>query len=296
MINQVNPPNSAFIWLDVVSPSEEEMNQLAVQYNLHPAAVQDCLQPDHLPKYELFDDIHFIITRYFDKQASKRADSFQQLSHKLSIFYSHNLIITVHRLQFEPYDEIKTKYKDHPVLFDILCKIIKTTLASFESPVHQLDNDVEFYESRIFLKKKIPDLLKSLYLIKHRIYVFRKLINLSNDAIERIGQIQKRTPGLQDLRDYYVRLDTMTEDVHESIQSLLSIYFSLSSQRANEVMRTLTVFTAFFLPLTFIVGVYGMNFKYMPELEQPWGYPASLGLMFALTVIIYIWFRRRGWL
>jgi magnesium transporter len=296
VINQVNPPNSAFIWLDVVSPSEEEMNQLAVQYNLHPAAVQDCLQPDHLPKYELFDDIHFIITRYFDKQASKRADSFQQLSHKLSIFYSHNLIITVHRLQFEPYDEIKTKYKDHPVLFDILCKIIKTTLASFESPVHQLDNDVEFYESRIFLKKKIPDLLKSLYLIKHRIYVFRKLINLSNDAIERIGQIQKRTPGLQDLRDYYVRLDTMTEDVHESIQSLLSIYFSLSSQRANEVMRTLTVFTAFFLPLTFIVGVYGMNFKYMPELEQPWGYPASLGLMFALTVIIYIWFRRRGWL
>jgi magnesium transporter len=101
---------------------------------------------------------------------------------------------------------------------------------------------------------------------------------------------------MQDLRDYYVKADTQLEEVYENIHSLLNIYISLSSQRTNEVMRTLTVFTAFFLPLTFIVGVYGMNFKYMPELEAHWGYPGVIGLMLAITIAVWIWFKRKGWL
>ena len=160
----------------------------------------------------------------------------------------------------------------------------------------RLDKDVDFYESRLFLKRKIPDLLKSLYLIKRRIYVIRKVINLSEDVIERVGQTHKKTPFYQDLKDYYVKLDTIIEEVHDSIQSLLSIYISLSSQRTNEVMRTLTVFTAFFLPLTFIVGIYGMNFRYMPELDERLGYPVIMAIMLGITVGIYVWFKRKGWL
>jgi magnesium transporter len=98
------------------------------------------------------------------------------------------------------------------------------------------------------------------------------------------------------LKDYYIKLDTVIEEVYDSINSLMNIYISLSSQRTNEVMRTLTVFTAFFLPLTFIVGVYGMNFHYMPELNHPSGYPMVLGLMLFITLFIWIWFKRKGWM
>ena len=296
MISHVKHPGESFTWIDVIDPSPEEMNELAVNYNLHPSAVQDCLQTEHLPKYESFDETSFIITRYFDVYASKNSDDINEISRKLSLFFNKKFIITIHRQDFEPYERVKDTFRGHESIGDVLYRIIKCTLSTYEGPVDRLDLDIDYYESRLFLKAKIPDLLKSLYLIKRRIYVIRKIVNITEGVIEKIGLNQKKTPYYEDLRDYYVKLDTLIEEVHDSIQSLLAIYISLSSQRTNEVMRTLTVFTAFFLPLTFIVGIYGMNFHYMPELVEPLGYPAIMGIMFILTLLIFIWFKRKGWM
>jgi magnesium transporter len=77
---------------------------------------------------------------------------------------------------------------------------------------------------------------------------------------------------------------------------LFNIYFSVSSQRTNEVIRVLTIFSVFFMPLTFVAGIYGMNFEFMPELRQQWGYPGVIGLMALITLGIYFWFKRKGWL
>jgi magnesium transporter len=98
------------------------------------------------------------------------------------------------------------------------------------------------------------------------------------------------------MRDAHLHLDTRLDDLQDNIQSLLHIYLSISSQKTNEVMRILTVFSAFFLPLTFIVGVYGMNFDFMPELKHPYGYPAIMIFMGIVTIVIYRWFLRKRWL
>jgi magnesium transporter len=82
----------------------------------------------------------------------------------------------------------------------------------------------------------------------------------------------------------------------ENANHLLNIYFNISSQRTNETMRVLTIFSVFFMPLTFIVGIYGMNFHNMPELGWKWGYPLTLATMAVVTIIIYLWFRRKKWL
>ena len=84
--------------------------------------------------------------------------------------------------------------------------------------------------------------------------------------------------------------------VLEDVNNLMNLYISYSAQRTNDVMRVLTIFSAFFLPLTFIVGVYGMNFEFMPELSKKWGYPAVLLLMAAVTIGIFTWFKKRKWL
>jgi magnesium transporter len=86
------------------------------------------------------------------------------------------------------------------------------------------------------------------------------------------------------------------DELLEDVNNLLSIQLALASHRTNEVVRVLTVFSVFFLPLTFIVGIYGMNFRYMPELQERWGYPAAMAGMGFVTLMIYLWFRRRGWL
>jgi magnesium transporter len=98
------------------------------------------------------------------------------------------------------------------------------------------------------------------------------------------------------MRDFYLRLETDTDDLQENINQLLNLYISLASQKTNDVMRILTVFSAFFLPLTFIVGVYGMNFHYMPELDAKWGYPGVIILMGLVTFLIFQWFKRKSWL
>lgn len=288
---------STFEWVDLIDPSNEELLQIGEKYKLHPAAIQDCMQPEHLPKYEVMDDMHFLIVRFYDGQCSKNADTIQDLTSKLAIFFNKDLLITIHRKDLPQIEEVLLKYKTHPVTSDLVAKMVKSCLITFEAPVTKLDTEIDFYESRIFLKKRIPDLLKSLYRIKRQTYVMRKLTNLSKDIIDKLSENGgKKNPFMQDLKDHYIKIDTMVEEVYESIISLLNIYISLSSQRTNEVMRTLTVFTAFFLPLTFIVGVYGMNFHYMPELDKNWGYPGVIGVMLLVTMAVWIWFKRKGWM
>ena len=92
------------------------------------------------------------------------------------------------------------------------------------------------------------------------------------------------------------RHQKLLEGAKQEAQALINMNLAVASHRTNEVMRVLTVFSAFFLPLTFLVGVYGMNFRYMPELERRWGYPTALVVMALISVVIFFWFRRRGWL
>ena len=82
----------------------------------------------------------------------------------------------------------------------------------------------------------------------------------------------------------------------DDLNNLLNLYISLSSQKTNEIMKTLTIFSIFFMPLTFIAGIYGMNFHFMPELDYKWGYPIIIFIMFIITLIIYYWLKRKKWL
>ena len=91
-------------------------------------------------------------------------------------------------------------------------------------------------------------------------------------------------------------MQTLYGQVLEDVNNLLNLSMSFAAQRTNDVMKVLTIFSVFFLPITFIAGVYGMNFQFMPELAQKWGYPASLALMAVVTFIIYQWFKRKKWL
>ncbi|MES2379684.1 MAG: CorA family divalent cation transporter [Bacteroidota bacterium] len=290
---------NSFTWIDVNQPSEQELMSLAIQYGLPETAIKDCLDPEHLPKFEQLDDKTFIIIRNYDATSDGGADSMQKLTRKIAIFYAKDFLLTIHRHESKIINNVVKKYANSPICkspFDIICKIVKDSLQSFEEPLMKLDNEIDLYETRIFLKNRIPDFLKNLYLIKRKMYVQKRLITLTKTVIDQLGSSHKRNTIYEDLRDTYVREETITEEIYESIHSLLNIYISLSSQKTNEVMRILTVFSAFFLPLTFIVGIYGMNFRIMPELNHQYGYPGILIFMFLITIVIYQWFSRKGWI
>jgi len=289
-----------FEWLDVTNPSMDELREIARKYNLHESSVNDCLQPDHLPKYEIVGnegDI-FIILRLHSSDVTSQADTVRELTDQISIFVKEERIITIHKNEWTQADKIKEEYmssEDCKSVHHILNEIIKTGLATYDDHASRLNREIEFFETNMFLKNRKKSLLEAMYYLKRKVDVTRRILILTFEIVDKIDN-QPGNTYTRDTRDLYVKLHSIYDSLFENTNQLLSIYFSLSSQRTNEIIRVLTIFSVFFMPLTFIVGIYGMNFEFMPELKLKYGYPGVMILMGVITGCIYYWFKKREWL
>jgi magnesium transporter len=286
-------------WIDIENPNAEELQKLAEEYGLHPASVRDCLQPEHLPKYEIANNIVFIITRIYDTKAHREADTIQELTNKLSIFYHENFVITIHRYPVSFISEVKEKYIDTNLIktsSGLLTRLVRSALRTFDDPADKLANDLDYYETKTFLQSKPVSLTKGLYHLKRKVGVSKRILKLSEVILDNLKLLHLSPTEMQDMQDLYVHMVTLYDELNDSTNHLVNTYISLSSQKTNDVMRVLTIFSVFFMPLTFIVGIYGMNFEFMPELHSAYGYPLVLISMALITLVVYVWFRRKGWL
>ena len=139
----------------------------------------------------------------------------------------------------------------------------------------------------------MPEQLESLYFIKRKAALSIKLLTLSLEPINGIVATPETDASLQDVKDHHLKIVTLYNQILDDVTNLMNIYISFSSQKTNDVMKILTIFSVFFIPITFKVGIYGMNFEYMPELSKRWGYPIVLIIMAVVTVIIYQWFKKK---
>ena len=167
---------------------------------------------------------------------------------------------------------------------------------SFSHFAAELNTEIDETETRLFIKKQATESIENLYLLKRRAGLCKKLLLLTGEVVSAVQHRQKKSSELQDIRDSQIKLQVFYEQLTEDALNLVSMYMSISANKSNEVMKVLTIFSAYFLPLTFIVGVYGMNFEFMPELEWTFGYPLVIGLMVLVFILIYSWFRRKKWL
>lgn len=291
--------SQGFDWIDLTDPTIEEIQDIAKQFSLHETSIKDCMQPDHLPKYEVVDNYTFVIFRVFTKQALTEADTIQELTNKIALFFTAEHMITVHRSEQPLIEEVKAKAIDGDGCKDTLCllnRIIRASLLTFEEPSIKLSKSLDYFEENVFLKQRKAPVLRGLYYVKRKVDVMRRLLILSHEIIDKIDMPKQRNIYTRDLRDLYIRMQNIYDNLSENTAQLLSAYFSIASHRTNEIMRVLTVFSVFFMPLTFVVGIYGMNFHFMPELDWYFGYPLIMLVMAVITIAIYIWFRKKGWL
>jgi len=291
--------DSSFKWVDILDPTQEDLQAIASEYNLHEASITDVMQPEHLPKYEPMGDMAFFILRYYAAEENTELDTIQGLTNKIAIFQTEKLVITIHRFEVDFIHDLKKNMVDAGQCngtVHLLNRIIKAVFHTYEAPANQLARDIDFFESQTFLKRNPPPVLKGVYHIKRQIEVTRRLLILSKDTLEHVDDPEHQDPNTRDTRDLYIRLLSLYDAMSENTNHLLTLYFSVSAQRTNEVIRVLTIFSVFFMPLTFIVGIYGMNFDFMPELRWKMGYPGVMLLMSGVTISIYLWFRSKHWL
>jgi len=303
MISKIlHDPELPFEWIDVVAPTAEDYQLLSEKYDLHPAAVKDCLSPSHLPKYERIGDTAFIITRIHDESSINEADTIQRLTNKVAIFVSETFLITIHRKD-EPFiGEVKGHWQHAGQLTNssqahLLNQLLSRILHTYDGALDQSDAELDRLEKRIFVDSKDPAIIKKLYVLKRRASVFKRMLLLTKETLQQFARFADvQDPFTQDLIDTVDSLFFNADELHENVSNLLNLHLSLASHRTNEVMGVLTIVSMLFLPLTFIVGLYGMNFQYMPELEYRYGYFWVIGVMILLAAGFYVFFRRKGWL
>lgn len=285
-------------WIDVINPSLEEMEQLAEQYKLHEASVDDCMQPGHLPKYEQFKNYTFVIFRVY-AESEKDADTVRGLTDKLAIFITDKYIMTVHNRSMPQLDHISDvllEENECEMPLHVLIEIVLAGLHTYDEPAQKISQLIDYYEAQVFLTTRKVPLLKGIYFIKRKLDVIRRMLLLIYDIVDKIDYTGSSNAFTRDVRDLYVKQKSLYDSMSDNTNQLLNIYFNISSQRTNETMRILTIFSVFFLPLTFIVGLYGMNFSFMPELTWRYGYPFVIILMVTVIILTYLYFKKKKWM
>jgi magnesium transporter len=228
------------------------------------------------------------------------------MTRKVAIFFSTDFLITIHRTEQPFLTALITKYQSPPpagaerrrsFLPRVLIEIINCAIDTYEQPLGEAETTIDNFEATVFGEHELGGLLQRIYTEKRRVTQMRRMLSHTLDVVQRLVPASEPTaPLFQDLRENAESMYSYAEGLVEDVNNLLSIQLALAQHRTSEVVRVLTVFSVFFLPLTFIVGIYGMNFDFMPELRHRWGYPAILVGMGGVTLAIYTWFRRRGWL
>ncbi len=294
-----------FSWVDLVEPDRADLERVGIRNGLPASAVQDCLDPEHLPKWERFDTASFVILRAHDERADSQADSPQALTRKVAIFWGPGFLLTIHRKD-QPYlSAVMDRWRQRPagdadpttLSASLLVDLVHGVLASYEAPLEEAETRADAFEAGLMGEHDVSIALREMYRIKRRINLIKRLLWRTLGIITRLPSLGIPSgPPIQDLREAGESMHFYADELLEDVTNLLSMQLAMAAHRTNQVVQVLTVFSAFFLPLTFIVGVYGMNFAHMPELTHPWGYPAVWLIMVAVSAAIWFWFRHRRWL
>lgn len=290
------------LWIDVEGRDTESEECLIELMGLHPLVVEDIFNDATLPKIEEFEDYVYVIVHGLDR----RAESTDELNTlELDIVLAKNWVLTHRNGSMRSVDAVEAELRRSPRLFQrgsayVAHSLLDHLTDHYMPLMDRFDEDIDGLETKI-LEDPTPKQLEHIFALKRslqrvrRVSVYQKEIlhRLSRGEFELIDE--EALPFFRDVYDHFVRVADLTDSYRELVASGLEMYLSMQSQKLNEVMKTLTLISTIMLPLTFIAGVYGMNFKHMPELEWLYGYPFALFLMLFVTAGLVWHFKRRKW-
>lgn len=295
-------------WVDLVQPSKEDLTSLAAELKIPQRILINALDPEHLPKYEAIDTTTIIFLRIVDPNKKPNAANIQELTTKITIILQEGLILTVHRMDPDFISDFRLECEaemvKHFTQKDLIKKIVTSSIMSYDEPINILEKKSEEFEDKIFRASKSRAIIREGYYLKRKASAYRKVLKFSIDILNALNTHPEFIwRDFQGIRENTERFYFYTEDVLENVTGLLNLHISLAAQKTNEasyktneVMRVLTVFSIFFLPLNFLAGIYGMNFEFMPELKHPHGYIAALVMMGLISIGIFVWVQKKGWM
>jgi magnesium transporter len=295
---------SAVIWVDMEAPTAADERVLLDVFRFHPLTVEDCRENRHYPKIEEFEGyLYFIVHGVMADISPERFNTIE-----LDGFLGSNYVITYHHEMFRSINNVKQLLRTTPVACQrgtafLLHQILDQVVDYYSPVLDDFDERIDKLEEDIFtLKSPNNQILSEIMDLKRSVLRLRRISGKQMDILHRMSRGEfalipvEMRPFYRDVYDHLVRVVDLAENYRDLISGSLEAYLSVVSNRLNEIMKVLTIFSAIMLPLTFIAGVYGMNFENMPELHSRYGYYAVWVIMLVVAVAMLLFFKRRGWI
>ena len=295
---------SSVMWLNIDGVHQPEIiEQVGKSFGLHPLVAEDIASTGQRPKMEDFDDYIFVVLRMlrFDEKENETK------TEQISILLGRDFVVSFQEREGDVFDTIRERLRNNKGRIrklgaDYLAyALIDAVVDNYFMILEKLGETIEEIEDKL-VTNPTSETLQTLYDLKREMVFLRKSVWPLREVINRLERsesplINKSTfVYLRDVYDHTIQVMDAVETFRDMLSGMLDIYLSSVSNRMNEVMKVLTVIATIFIPLTFVAGIYGMNFRFMPELEQAWSYPAVLILMLVVAMLMLVYFRRKKWI
>jgi magnesium transporter len=288
------------VWTDFSSPTREEAALLTGVFRFHALAVEDCDSRRQQPKIEDYHDYVFLLVHGVHPESSAR----EFRTRRLSLFVGRNFLVTFHRDKSRSVEHTLETVRRNPRAMadgpdELLAAILDFQVDQYIAVLENFEKKLDEIENRIFGVSS-REVLADVLAFKRSLVRLRRIAGYQRDVVIRLVRRdfpmidEKSVHALRDVQDHLVRVTDLADTYRELVSGALEAHLSMVSQRTNDVMRVLTVVSTLFIPLTFLVGVYGMNFDHMPELRWRYGYFLVWALMIGIAGGMYLYFRRRG--
>ena len=290
-------------WLNIDGLQDIKLfEDIGELFGLHPLVLEDILNTDQRPKTEDYGDYIYLVLKNFHGQEGENL-----LSDQVSIILGKDFILSFQERESGLCESIKEKisknkgrirkegadYLAHAIIDDVVDNYF-IVLENLEEKIENLEDDL--------VKKTNPSALEAIHILKRELILLRKSLWPLREAISSLERSESllinKSTGIyfKDIYDHTIAIIDTVETFRDMLSGMLDIYLSTISNRLNEVMKVLTIIATIFMPLTFLAGVYGMNFKYMPELEYRWGYFCILGIMVVVALLMLRYFKKKKWI
>jgi len=287
-------------WIDVQGLGDEAtIRKLGEVFSLHPLALEDITNVPQIAKVEEYENCMFICLPMM------RMEGDLVVSEQVSLFLGETFVLTFQERYGDVLDPVRKRMRRNSKIRSMnndytAYAILDTIVDNYYPVLQSIGNELEKLEEEL-VETISREKLKDLYSMKHKLAQLKRLVWPTKDVIGRISREESEyfddqtALHLRDVYDHIIQSLDMLDISRELSSELMNLYLSSTSNRMNEIMKVLTIISTIFIPLSFIVGVYGMNFVHMPELSSKWGYPVVLVVMGVVVFIMLLFIYRKGW-
>lgn len=296
-LKELKNPDIKWYWVDFQDPTAEETKLLSNFFKFHPLAIEDCVEFVQRPKVDTYDTYLFVVMHSIQQKTLE--------AEELDLFVAKNYAVTFHKRSIRDLNNIWFKLKKESLLQEggpslLMHQLMDHIVDEYFPPVYKLEDQLNEIEENT-KDLTISELMEGVFDIRTDLYMLRRTIIPMRDLLYRIISSSslkayiKDEIYFQDIYDHLLKLVEMIDANRELGADIRDSYLSISSDRMNRVMMTLTVISSIFLPLTFIAGLYGMNFQYMPELTGKYNYFVVVAIMVFIAAGMIYFFAKMGW-